>query len=239
MNSSRRSFLTGGFVAAAATVLPRFRAADTPVIATPGTTPPPAELGGRGARQDPERVFEFVRVGHGNLPRVKEMLAEDPKLVLASWDWGNGDWETALGGASHVGNRELALYLLEHGARQDLFCSAMLGERALVLAAIGAHPALANSKGPHGHSLLYHAAISGDVAISEAIALLLADRARDANHALTAAARSGHAPMVAWLLAHGVTDLNFKDALGKTAATYAAEKKFPEVAELLRAHVAN
>jgi hypothetical protein len=235
MKNSRRLFLAGGFAAAAALAMPRLRAADSPAPVT-SSNPAPPELGGRGARQDLERVFEFVRVGHGNLPRVKEMLAVDPRLVLAAWDWGNGDWETALGGASHVGNRELAVYLLEHGARQDLFCSAMLGERDLVLAALEAQPALANTKGPHGHSLLYHAAISGDVAIVEAIAPLLPDRVRDSNHALTAAARGGHAPMTAWLLAHGVTDLNFKDALGKTASTYAAEKKFSEVAELLRAH---
>lgn len=184
-------------------------------------------------------MFEFVRVGHGNLARVKEMLAEDPKLALASWDWGNGDWETALGGAAHVGQRDIALHLLDHDARQDLFCAAMLGERAIVAAALTAHPVLANTAGPHGYTLLYHAAISGDVALAEAITPHLTDRGHDCNQALTAAARGGHAPMTAWLLAHGVTDPSVKDALGKNAATYAAEKGFKDVAELLRAHAAN
>src|SRR5689334_17826261 len=62
----------------------------------------------RGDRQALDLVLEFVRVGHNNLARVKELVAQDPKLVLAAWDWGKGDWETALGGAGHIGNREIA-----------------------------------------------------------------------------------------------------------------------------------
>jgi hypothetical protein len=234
MNTTRRSFLAGGIATTAALSMLRLRAADA--AATPSSSATPRPELPRKAPQVPERVFEFVRVGHGNLPRVKEMLAEDPKFALAAWDWGQGDWETALGGASHVGNRDIALHLLDHGARQDLHCSAMLGERYIVLAAIAAHPALANTAGPHGYSLLYHAAISGDVAITGAIAPHLANRARDCNQALTAAARGGHAPMTAWLLANGVTDLSVKDALGKNAATYATEKGFKDVGELLRTH---
>lgn len=238
MNTSRRLFLLAGVATSASLALSRrLRAADA-VSTNPPPATPPAELAGRGAPQDPQRVFEFVRAGHTNLARVKEMLAEDPRLVLASWDWGNGDWETALAGAAHLGNRELAVYLLEHGARQDLFCSAMLGEREVVSAAIARHPALANSKGPHGLSLLYHAAISGNVPMAEAIAAHLAQRARDFNQGLNAAARSGHVAMTTWLLANGVTDVNVTDGLGKTAATYAQEKNVPEIAELLRAHAA-
>ena len=38
-----------------------------------------------------ERVREFVIAGHGNFERVKEMLAEEPSLINAAWDWG-GRW---------------------------------------------------------------------------------------------------------------------------------------------------
>src|SRR5437016_2607432 len=67
----------------------------------------------RGQRQDLDLVKAFVQAGHGdeNLPKVKEYLAYNPKLVYASWDWGGGDWETALGGASHIGSRQMARYL--------------------------------------------------------------------------------------------------------------------------------
>ena len=225
MNATRRSFLAAGMAAASTLALSRLRGASASAA--------PAEIA-RPAPQDPDRVFEFVRAGHGNLARVKEMLAADPRLALAAWDWGAGDWETALGGASHLGNREIARYLLEHGARQDLFCSAMLGERDAVLALVAAHPALANTDGPHGLSLLYHAAISGDVDLAQGIAPHLGRRARDCNQALIAAARGGHAPMTTWLLANGVTNPQSKDALGKTAAAYAEEKGFADVTAALQ-----
>ncbi len=45
----------------------------------------------------------MVGASHGNVARVKELLARRPALARVSWDWGYGDWETALGAASHVG----------------------------------------------------------------------------------------------------------------------------------------
>src|SRR3954452_13791305 len=67
----------------------------------------------RGPRQDLDLIKAFVVAGHANknIDLVKEMLAKDPKLVLAAWDWGAGDWETALGGASHTGSRDMARFL--------------------------------------------------------------------------------------------------------------------------------
>src|SRR4051794_21877207 len=68
-----------------------------------------------------ELVSEFVREAHFNLARVKEMLGNEPMLVNACWDWGGGDFETPLGGASHMGNADIANSLLEQGARKDIF----------------------------------------------------------------------------------------------------------------------
>ena len=42
-------------------------------------------------------VEEFVRVAHSDLQRTRELLEQEPGLVNASWDWGGGDFETALG----------------------------------------------------------------------------------------------------------------------------------------------
>jgi hypothetical protein len=105
----------------------------------------------------PELVKEFVVAGHGNLPRVKELLAQEPGLLNATWDWGGGDFETALGGASHVGRPEIAEFLLASGARIDVFCAAMLGRRGIVEACIAEFPNTVTVKGPHGISLLRHA----------------------------------------------------------------------------------
>ncbi|MFN7115386.1 MAG: ankyrin repeat domain-containing protein [Saprospiraceae bacterium] len=109
-------------------------------------------------------VKQFVIFGHGNLEGTKQMLQEHPTLLNACWDWGNGDFETALGGASHVGNRECAEWLISQGARMDIFAAAMLGKLELVKSFITTYPANAQCVGPHGISLLKHALKGGEMA---------------------------------------------------------------------------
>ena len=106
---------------------------------------------------DDELVNELVGVSHFNLDRVKEIVEPRPELARACCDWGFGDWETALGAASHVGRRDIAEYLIGHGARPDLFTFAMLGQYDVVKASIEAHPGIQSIMGPHGISLLRHA----------------------------------------------------------------------------------
>jgi len=108
-----------------------------------------------------ERVHEFVAKAHGDLAYIEEMIAEEPALVNATWDWGGGDFETALGAASHVGRKDIANYLLEHGARLDIFAAAMLGNLDVVQAAIEAHPNAIHTPGPHGIPLIKHAEAGG------------------------------------------------------------------------------
>ncbi len=198
--------------------------------------PAPGEVARKRGPQDLALVYAFVGAGHGNLGKVKELVAQDPHLVYAARDWGGGDWETPLGGASHTGHREIAQYLLSQGARIDSFCAAMLGERELMLALLKTDPLIATAKGPHGYTLLYHVAISGDVLVAEALKPLLEPNAKDYNQALSAAARDGHFPMTKWLLENGVTDPNVPDGFNKTALMFAVEKKFPEIEAELRRH---
>jgi hypothetical protein len=192
----------------------------------------------RGARQDLDLVASFVGLAHKdqNLDRAADMVARDPKLVYAAWDWGGGDWETGLGGASHVGSRKMARFLLEKGARIDACCAAMLGERDVIAALVAADPGVVQARGPHGYCLLYHAAISGDTKIAELLDRHIGTRARDFNQSLSAAVRDGHLGMTSWLLTHGVTDPNLPDALGKRPLTTALENGFTKVAEELRQH---
>ena len=110
----------------------------------------------------PEKVKEFVVAGHGNLARVKEMLVEAPTLLYATWDWGGGDFETALEGAGHVGNKEIANYLIGLGARTNLFVLTMLGKTKIVKNYLKTFPEYINAKGPHGFTLLHHAQKGGD-----------------------------------------------------------------------------
>ena len=106
-------------------------------------------------------VEEFVGKAHGNLDRVKEMLTQEPGLVNATWDWGGGDFETALGAAAHMGRKDIANYLLDHGARLDIFAAAMLGKLEIVKAALMAYPDLIDTPGPHGIPLITHAEAGG------------------------------------------------------------------------------
>ena len=109
-------------------------------------------------------VEEFVGVSHGDLNRVKELLAQEPALVNATWDWGGGDFETALGAAAHMGARDIANFLLENGARLDIFAAAMLGKLEIVKATLAAFPGAIRTPGPHNIPLIAHAQAGGDEA---------------------------------------------------------------------------
>ena len=111
---------------------------------------------------DPETVESFVANAHGDLDAVRGALEAEPALVNAAWDWGGGDWETALGAAAHMGRRQIALLLLEHGARLDLFAAAMLGYFDIVSAVLADFPEMHDARGPHGIPLVEHARAGGE-----------------------------------------------------------------------------
>ena len=113
---------------------------------------------------DSELVAEFVLMAHGDLDVVKQLVEQEPAIVNAAWDWGGGDWETGLGAASHVGRRDIAEYLLEQGARKDVFAAAMLGDVEVVRAMLEAQPGLRDARGPHGIPLRAHAEAGGEQA---------------------------------------------------------------------------
>lgn len=109
-------------------------------------------------------VEEFVRVAHSDLDRTRELLQQESGLANATWDWGGGDFETALGAAAHMGRKDIANTLLENNARLDLFAAAMLGKLEIVKAALEAYPDAINTPGPHGISLIAHAKAGGEEA---------------------------------------------------------------------------
>lgn len=109
-------------------------------------------------------VKEFVGNAHGDLDAVRAALEADATLANAAWDWGDGDWETALGAAGHMGRRDIAEVLLAHGARLDVFVAAMLGDVEVVRAILAAHPEMREAKGPHRIPLRAHAEAGGEQA---------------------------------------------------------------------------
>ncbi len=139
------------------TVLPFIGAFTT----SPGTY---AQDSTKPAVLNPDLVKNFVGAGHNNLEKVRELLEESPNLLYAAWDWGGGDFETAFEAAGHVGNKEIANYLIEKGARTNLFVLTMLGKSSIVKPFIEANPSMLNSRGPHGYSFLHHAQRGGEEA---------------------------------------------------------------------------
>ena len=170
---SRRSFVTA--TAAGFVVMPSgLLIPPSPAQQAPPSAPTPANQPARPPRPpalQPEMVREFVAAAHTNLPRTKEMLAAETGLLNATWDWGGGDFEMAIGGAGHMGRKDIALWLIEQGGRMDIFVATMLGRRDIVEPTLKAFPHLVHSKGPHGISLLRHAQ-AGGAENAELVALL-------------------------------------------------------------------
>ena len=150
---SRRSFLRAAALSSA-TIL----AAPEIIFSQTKTEKPPPLA--------PELVKDFVIGGHGDLEKVKIMLQKEPGLLNAAWDWKAGDFETAIGGAGHMGRKDIALYLLSQGARMDVFVSAMLGRIEILRPTLEAFPNLVTSKGPHGITLMAHAQKGGEEALA-------------------------------------------------------------------------
>lgn len=109
-------------------------------------------------------VKEFVGVSHGKFDRAKEMLENNHLLLHVSYDWGGGDYESGIEAAGHVGNKEIANYLLSKGARYNIYLACMLGHIDVVKQVLTFNPALMNSKGAHGFTMLHHAQRGGDEA---------------------------------------------------------------------------
>ncbi len=114
---------------------------------------------------DKSLVQKFVGASHSKLDVVKELLAEHPTLLNAAHDWKFGDFETGLGAASHMGNKEITKYLLDHGAQANIFTAALFGRVDILKPMLAFNPALINAKGPHGLTLLHHANQGGEEAI--------------------------------------------------------------------------
>jgi len=114
---------------------------------------------------DKALVQEFVGKSHSDPDRVKELLAEHPTLLNAAHDWKYGDFETGLGAASHVGNKELVQYFLDQGAQANIFTAALFGRIDIIKPMLEFSPNILHAKGPHGFTLLHHADKGGDDAI--------------------------------------------------------------------------
>jgi hypothetical protein len=158
---SRRGFMarvpaaTWGVVAASSTAI-----AGVPSPVPAGQEVPALPPG--FPRVDGALVRGFVGLCHRDVVEVTRMVERQPSLARSSWDWGFGDWETALGAASHTGRRNIAEVLFAHGARPTIFSAAMMGQLDIVRAFVTTSPGMQSTLGPHGITLLRHAIAGKD-----------------------------------------------------------------------------
>ena len=106
-----------------------------------------------------EEIFEFVAAAHKDLEEVKRIYEERPLILNCTNQIRRGDFETAMGGAAHMGRKDIADFLLSKGARMDLFSYTFMGYKDFVKQQIEAFPSLLHSPGPHGFTLLHHAKV--------------------------------------------------------------------------------
>jgi hypothetical protein len=104
---------------------------------------------------------DFVIYAHSDLDMTKRLLDKEPLLINGLIDWGGGDWESGLGGATHMARRDIVEFLLERGARIDIFTATMMGQLEAVKSFLTLQPKLIDARGPHGFSLHFHAQLAG------------------------------------------------------------------------------
>lgn len=178
-----------------------------------------------------EAIDEFVVAAHHDFPRVQELLAQTPALINENATW----IETPVQAAAHVGNRQIAEFLLAQGAPLDICTAAMLGLAADVRAMLAENPDLSGATGAHGIPLLFFPAISGSTEIAQIVYDAGADvnAGEGGNTPLHGAAIFGQTAMVQWLLDHDANPYAV-DYDGKTPLERAQDNGHEAAAALLK-----
>jgi len=181
-----------------------------------------------------EQIREFVIAGHGNLEKVRQMLAENPELLNVSYRWNENDTETAVQAAAQVGSANIARFLLQQGTPLEICTAAMLGMRDEVERRLNNDPQNANGTGAHGIPLLPHAVWSEDPHL---VQLVFERGAKSgATLALHNAVTRGNYEIIEWLLEKVGPDIRAKNFQSKTPLEVATERNNERVVELLRRH---
>lgn len=193
----------------------------------------------RPPRLDLDMVKDWIGKAHQRqLDPMRELLKREPNLIQSSWDWGAGDWESALQAAAHTGSREMALFLLDQGARVDLFATTMLGQLNSLEAMLDTFPKSIQVRGAHGIPLLSHS-VAGEEPAREVFDYLIARRvdvnaqANNGMSALMMAVQTGQRDLVLVLLKQGA-DPNLKAKNGQTAMSLSLKRGDAQITSSLK-----
>jgi uncharacterized protein len=174
-----------------------------------------------------ELIEAFVLAAHTDLEIVKSLLEQEPTLLNLSFKKFN---ETALEAAGHMGREDIANFLLNQGANSQIFAMAMLGRVDEVKTLLEHDPSLIKKPGVHGFSLMFHAALSGNLELTNFLEQHGAEIADDSLHATL---MKDHFPMLEWLISR-VRDVNSLNYLGITPLAAAIKSDQGKASELLR-----
>ena len=180
----------------------------------------------------------IVKAHQRKIDIMKGLLEREPALLQSSWDWGAGDYESAIQAAAHTGSRDMALFLIDRGARFDLFAAAMMGQLALFKATVETYPATLQVRGAHGIPLLSHA-ILGEAPARSVFDYLLARgvdvnaQSRNGSTPLMAAVQTGQGEIVRLLLSKGA-DAKIKAANGGTALALSLKRGDTAITQALK-----
>ena len=111
-----------------------------------------------------ELISSFVLPCHFSIEKASEALKKDRRVVNArvySTD------EAGIEAASHTGAIPVAQWLLGNGAPYTVHCSVMMGHLPAARAFFQQDAAQAKRPGAHGIPMMFHAAISGSMEMTE------------------------------------------------------------------------
>ena len=179
---------------------------------------------------------ETTSMSHFNVPRVRELLAREPRLIHSF----STDAELAIEACGHTGQRDIIRMHLELGAPLSLPTAISLGDLEHARWLLERDPTLIHERGPHDFPLMWYPAIGGDSV--EALELLLefgADIEQDSagETLLHRAAARNRSALVHRLLQQGgdttaVGYRQFRD--GRTPHSVAVARKSEDVLAVFR-----
>jgi len=183
---------------------------------------------------DADTIREFVIAAHSDLDTVKTILTEHPNVIDVAHEWQAGQTETALQAAAHTGGRDIAEYLLAQGAKPNTVVYAMLGDAKHFFLMLAKNRKNIYEIGAHDLSLMYHAAIGGNIDIIEQI-FMVCDPSELGNGILAATTFSNE-NAVKWFVANRAP-LQTTDFRGRTPLMIAVEQEDTGIVETLKSAI--
>lgn len=178
-----------------------------------------------------DKVREFVIAAHSDLDKVKTLYAEHPELIDEAIEWSPGQTESPLQAAAHTGRREIAEFLLTNGAKPNMVAYAMLGDEEKFSAMLAENPDNINEIGAHNFSLMFHAALGGNLSIIETVNEKAGSV--ELGSALLASVMAKQVDAAKWYIEHDAP-LDATDFRGRTALEMSVEAEDETFITLLK-----